>query len=193
MTTPIVTRPAGPDDLDDVLANVAAGFASYRAFAPTGWEPPAALAGRDLTADVLADPDTWALLALVDAAPAGHVAFMPARERSAADSSGSWRSRPIIAGLAHLWQLFVLPEWWGLGVAPSLHESAIAEMRARGYLNARLFTPSAHARARRFYERRGWVAGPEEWNDHLGLALVEYRLDLSARPAAQAPGSQPGL
>jgi GNAT superfamily N-acetyltransferase len=82
----------------------------------------------------------------------------------------------------------VLPAWWGRGVAPQLYASAVAEMRARRYRAARLFTPAAHARARRFYERRGWIAGGEEWNDHLRLTLVEYRLELEA----QAPGSQPG-
>jgi hypothetical protein len=39
---------------------------------------------------------------------------------------------------------------------------------------ARLHTPAGHARARRFYERRGWrvSAPPETWLD---LAVIEYR------------------
>jgi ribosomal protein S18 acetylase RimI-like enzyme len=86
--------------------------------------------------------------------------------------------RPLVPGLAHLWQLFVQPEWWGRGVAPLLHDAALAEMRLRGYERARLFTPSSHARARRFYERREWLRVGEQWNDGLALVLTEYLIEL---------------
>ncbi len=86
----------------------------------------------------------------------------------------------MIPGLAHLWQLFVLPDWWGQGVAPILHDAAVAEMRRRDFEQARLFTPSLHARARRFYERHGWSAHGELWNEELQLMLTEYRLPLPA-------------
>lgn len=108
----------------------------------------------------------------------GHVAFMPGRRRGADEQGGDWREREVIPGLAHLWQLFVLPDWWGRGVAPLLHGAAISEMRARGYETARLFTPSLHARARRFYERRAWTLVDEGWNDWLDLQMAEYRLAL---------------
>jgi GNAT superfamily N-acetyltransferase len=84
----------------------------------------------------------------------------------------------VVPGLAHLWQLFVLPTWWGRGVAPLLHDHAVAQMRVQGYGTARLFTPSWHVRARRFYERRGWNAVAEAWNEDLSLPLAEYRLSL---------------
>jgi GNAT superfamily N-acetyltransferase len=80
--------------------------------------------------------------------------------------------------MAHLWQLFVLPEWWGCGVAPLLHDRALAEMRARSYEEARLFTPSLHTRARRFYARRGWRPVSEHTFAELGLACTEYRVAL---------------
>ena len=45
----------------------------------------------------------------------------------------------------------------------------------------RLFTPAGQARARRFYEREGWVqAGAEFHEPALGLALVEYRYALAS-------------
>jgi hypothetical protein len=59
-----------------------------------------------------------------------------------------------------------------------LHDAAIGEMRARGYEHGRLFTPSLHICARRFYERRGWTLAEEEWNDQLALMLTEYRITL---------------
>jgi GNAT superfamily N-acetyltransferase len=139
MTTEIVTRPAGLPDVDALLHHVAVGFDSYVEFAPAGWRPPIDIrTRREWEAEVLADPATWALVALVGEGPVGHVAFIPARKRSAEDPRATWQTRPVIAGLAHLWQLFVLPDWWGRGVAQLLHDAAIAEMRAQGYESARL-------------------------------------------------------
>jgi GNAT superfamily N-acetyltransferase len=178
VTAPIETRRAGLGDLDTLLDDVAAGFASYVSFAQPGWQVPDRAGSRETTAELLGDPATWALLALVEGAPVGHLAFFPGRRRGAGEQGGHWRQREVVPGLAHLWQLFVLPDWWGRGVAALLHDAAISEMRARGYETARLFTPSLHARARRFYERRGWMLVDEGWNDWLDLQMAEYHLDL---------------
>ncbi len=165
-------------DCDTILANVRAGFDSYVEWAPAGWTPPDAEAERPRTLELLADPATWGVIAETGGAVAGHVALTPARERSAGDAAGSWDARPRIPAMAHLWQLFVRPPWWGTGVAGALHEAFVAELAARDYERARLFTPSAHTRARRFYERRGWTAVAEEPNDELGLDLIECHLEL---------------
>jgi GNAT superfamily N-acetyltransferase len=172
----IATRRATVDDLDVLIGDVQAGFDSYTEFAPLGWLPPEVSADDTRTAEILIDADTWALLAMAGADPVGHIAFTPARRRAAGEP---WDSSPSIPGLAHLWQLFVLPPWWGRGVAPLLHDAAISEVRTRGYDAVRLYTPSLHARARRFYERRGWRVTDEEWNEHLVLMLTEYRLALA--------------
>jgi GNAT superfamily N-acetyltransferase len=174
----IETRSATVDDVEAILATVRAGFESYKAFAPPGWRPPAESDERERTVALLADPDTWALLALSEGKPIGHLSFTPARERDVDDVAGSWRDRPPIPGMAHLWQLFVLPDWWGTGVAGRLHELGIEAMRGRGYERARLYTPAAHTRARRFYERRGWRAVDERFHPDLALHLTEYRIEL---------------
>ena len=179
MAPVITTRRATADDVDAVLGHVQAGFDSYTQFTPPGWHPPVASIDRVRTRLYLDDPETWGLLALADGASVGHVVFMPARDRGTPpDRSGNPLSYPLIPGLAHLWQLFVLPEWWGGGIAPVLHDRAVAEMRTRRFAQARLFTPSLHARARRFYERHGWTACEEHFNDGLNLMLFEYRLRL---------------
>jgi GNAT superfamily N-acetyltransferase len=172
---PISTRPATIADLDVLVADVQAGFDSYVDFAPLGWVPPDLDADGGNMGELLSDSETWALLALEGADPVGHIAFTPARDR---EPGQAWASSPSIPGLAHLWQLFVLRAWWGRGVAPVLHAAAIAEIRARGYQAVRLYTPALHARARRFYERRGWHRSDEQWNDLLTLMLTEYRLAL---------------
>ena len=56
MTTEVVTRRAGSADLDALLHDIAAGFASYVEFAPAGWRPPDPERHRDWEAEVLADP-----------------------------------------------------------------------------------------------------------------------------------------
>jgi GNAT superfamily N-acetyltransferase len=176
---PITTRRATVDDLDAMLYNVQTGFDSYTAFAPAAWKPPDVPAERAISVALLGDPETWAMLALEEADPVGHVAFFPGRERRLPDQArGDWRLRPLTPGLVHLWQLFVLPDWWGRGVAPLLHAAALAEMRARGYERGRLFTPSLHTRARRFYERRGWQAAEDAWNSELGMMVTEYSIAL---------------
>jgi GNAT superfamily N-acetyltransferase len=192
MTGPISTRRAGLADLDALMANMAVGLSSYVAFLPAGWQPPDVEGERDQRAELLADAASWALLALAGDTPVGHVMFTPARRRRPGEPPGDWRARTLIPGVAHLSQLFVLPDWWGRGVAPLLHDAATGEMRARGFRFARLFTPSLHARARRFYERRGWAAVGEEFNDELDLDLTEYRLALEPAPGDHPPsGSHP--
>jgi hypothetical protein len=53
-------------------------------------------------------------------------------------------------------------------------------MEAARYDTARLWTPTGQARARAFYERRGWYAtGTEQYNPGLGLDVTEYRLVLA--------------
>lgn len=169
------TRRATADDVDQLLAHVQAGFDSYVAFAPAGWRPPRVVENRDASVERLADPATWALLALDQQAPVGHASFFPARELV---PEQSLNERQLLPGLAQLWQLFVLPSWWGTGAADVLHQAAVEEMRARGFDRARLHTPSRHARARRFYERRGWTPVDAEWHAWFALELTEYRLAL---------------
>jgi GNAT superfamily N-acetyltransferase len=179
-------RRAGGGDLGAINRHVQAGLDSYTDFAPAGWRAPQVATEAQTTRALLEDPDTWALIALHDDEPVGHVAFFPGRERASADAAGDWRTRPLIPGLAHLWQLFVLAPWWGHGVAPALHEAAVSEMRRRAFTRARLYTPAGHGRARRFYERRGWMAMADAFHEGLALELTEYRLDLTRTGSASA-------
>jgi hypothetical protein len=51
--------------------------------------------------------------------------------------------------------------------------------RERGSARMRLFTPAGHGRARRFYEREGWVPAGEEFHAAgPNLVLIEYRYAL---------------
>jgi putative acetyltransferase len=61
-----------------------------------------------------------------------------------------------IAGVEPCWLhgFYVLPEWWGTGVADELHAAALDAMADCAQL--KLWVLEENARARRFYEKRGW-------------------------------------
>jgi GNAT superfamily N-acetyltransferase len=174
----VTTRYAMLDDSDEFFRTVQAGFDSYVEFAPAGWQPPKVPADRARSAGLLGDPATWALIAVVRQRSVGHAAFFPDRAGPRGLHPLGEDSHAQVSDAAYFWQLFVAPAWWGRGVAPLLHDAAIDEMRGQGYRSARLFTPSLHLRARRFYERRGWSAAQEEWSKEHALTVTEYRLGI---------------
>jgi RimJ/RimL family protein N-acetyltransferase len=49
------------------------------------------------------------------------------------------------------------PRWWGSGRAQSLHDHAVAAMRADGARSLRLWVLVDNHRARAFYARLGWI------------------------------------
>ena len=164
-------RAATPEDAETIAETVSIGFASFRAWAGPAFDPPPPALELEQVREGLSRPSTWAVLALSGGEPAGHVSVTQARERE--------EPRPDIPGLAHLWQLFVRPPWWGSGLAARLNAIAIENATARGFVAIRLFTPAENLRARAFYEREGWstdgVLMPEPL---LGIDLVQYRRDL---------------
>jgi GNAT superfamily N-acetyltransferase len=164
-------RRAGPRDAEELAAVLDEGFESYRSFGPPGWTPPRAGAELGRFRELLGRDGVWCLIAEDGGRTAGHVAIMPARIHPQPSDD---------EGLAHLWQLFVRPGWWGSGLATELHDAAVSEAGARGFTSMRLFTPAAHARARRFYEREGWAASGEPFDDGaFGMPLLEYRRAIS--------------
>jgi GNAT superfamily N-acetyltransferase len=83
-----------------------------------------------------------------------------------------------IPGVAHVISVFTDPEHWGRGLAGHLLELAETEMRARGFLRARLWTPR-DAPARGFYAREGWnLDGRARFEPKFGLDLVGYEKPL---------------
>jgi GNAT superfamily N-acetyltransferase len=160
----VTTRLARPADAETMARSLHLGFATYRAFGPHAWEPPPFPNELEYARERLRSRHTWAMLAEIAGEPAGHVSMYPDDARD---------------DTVYLWQLFVRPQWWGTGLAASLHDAFVAEARARGYRQGSLNTPAPHARARRFYERHGWRPdGPpgEMWD--FGIPVVRLRLRL---------------
>jgi GNAT superfamily N-acetyltransferase len=168
-------RAAEPGDAPATISLLEHGFDSYREFAPTGWEPPAPGIEEELAIErFLGDGRVWYVVAEDDRGHAGQCGFTPAHKLR--NMKGD-----ALPGIAHFWQLFVRRDLWGSGLAGELHDLAVTALRERGYARARLLTPEAQARARAFYERRGWRHVPitvEDAEPIAGLEVVEYRLDL---------------
>src|SRR4051794_24233249 len=143
------------------------GFETYCEFMPAGWEP--TMPPADGFRERIATASTFTLVAEEDDL-AGHVSFVPS------DVSGHAAPEP---GLAHLWQLFVREPYWGTGLATELMQRALAEARAQGFAEMRLFTPAGQARARRFYEREGFALIRVFDEPRLSMDMAEYRRALS--------------
>jgi len=158
-------------DIEQMVAVTVAGFETYRAFAPEGWELPSTADEIERLRGLLGQDHVWYLVAEHDGELVGHVGFLAADRLQFA--------RVDDPRLAHFRQLFVAPAHWGTGLARRLHAAAIDEARARGFGSMRLFTPADQERARRFYEREGWELTVAAFYDgRIGFEIVEYRYAL---------------
>src|SRR3954462_3241304 len=157
-------RPAALADVEALGACAAAAFQGYRGFAPPFWRPPDAASQGGHFRHLFEGGRIWSLLAERDGELAGQVSFVPAAHSPVKVDDPT---------LAHLSGLFVAEPWWGSGLARTLHEAALAEAAARDFAAMRLFTPAGQARARRFYERVGWVVGTLELDVAGGLPAIE--------------------
>ena len=156
-----VRRPR-PRDVPALHDFLTAGIKGYQAFAPADWEPPlqSGHAKIERTLSELAQPRTYSRMAESDGRIVGFVHWCEP-------------DPPVDIRLRYL---FVAEPLWGTGLAQELHDRSVDAMDAS---TARLFTPTSHSRARRFYERRGWHLHDCLEDSPLGLPVVEYR-----RPAA---------
>jgi ribosomal protein S18 acetylase RimI-like enzyme len=78
-------------------------------------------------------------------------------------------------GEGELYAIYVLPAAWGSGAGPALMRAAVDSLRAAGFPAATLWVLDDNPRARRFYEREGWVADGRREGVHLGVGTVEIR------------------
>jgi GNAT superfamily N-acetyltransferase len=67
-----------------------------------------------------------------------------------------------LVGHGWLQRLFVREAAWGTGVADDLYAAALEALRELGARRVSLWCLAENARARRFYERRGWQLNGEK-------------------------------
>ncbi len=82
---------------------------------------------------------------------------------------GPFRSRSEDADpTGELWMLNADPSAFGTGVAVALHKAALQTLVDQGHRSIALWVVDRNPRARRFYEREGWVADGVERVDEVG-------------------------
>jgi GNAT superfamily N-acetyltransferase len=128
-------REARPDEAQ-LLAAVqeVASVAALGHIFPPGRHPYPRAAVEAHWAAAVGDPEKRTLIALNDDEPLG-----------AACVCEDW-----------LEGLYVVPERWGTGLAGDLHDRALEIVLVLGSELCHLWVLEDNARARRFYERRGW-------------------------------------
>jgi len=160
-------------DAEPLARGVIEGVEDYPSFAPPDWTAPSFEAELKHLREALADPDVCCLIAESEDALVGQITVLPAARapHPVEDSS-----------LAHVSNLFVRRDHWGERLAVNLHRAALEAASARGFTELRLFVAAGQARARRFYEREGWLPANDPFDDPVpGLTMIEYRYRLRDR------------
>lgn len=160
-------REATPEDAQTLGDFVHDALRDYRAISPPGFAPPPVDVARER--DALATPDVRCVVAEPGGVLAGVVGWRPA---------STSRLQSPDPGLVHFVRLFVHPGWQGTGLATKMMNMAIDDARTRGFTSMVLFTPAAHGRARRFYERVGWRTDEAPGDSLLGIPTVTYTYSL---------------
>jgi ribosomal protein S18 acetylase RimI-like enzyme len=165
----VTIRDAVPDDAD-AIAEV--HVASWR-WAYEGLLPASAL--EDLSVDeraamwrqAAADPDPAARVFVADAAD-------EAGQRLVGFASvGTTTDEDAPSGTGELFAIYLVREIAGTGVGAALMDRAVRALRSAGLERATLWVLETNERARRFYERHGWV---------FDGTTSEHRFDCDHRP-----------
>jgi GNAT superfamily N-acetyltransferase len=164
----LVVRAPEAGDVPAIASLVGACDATYRDWAPPGWEPPPPGRELDRWRGRVTDGSWWTRVAFEpDGRAVGLVCFT-----QAVSSAPPW-GEPI-PGRAHVSAMFTHPDRWREGIGRALLDAAEAAMRAARYAEAQLWTPE-QAPARAFYEALGWTHdGRRQWLDDLSLPIVAY-------------------
>jgi len=162
-------RRATSDDAESLARGVIEGVEDYPSFAPPGWTAPSFEEELNQVREALADGDVCCLVAESGTELVGQITLL----------SAARAARPVDdSSLAHISNLIVRRDHWGAGLASALHRAALEAAGARGFTELRLFGAASQARARRFYEREGWLPASEPFARHDGLTFIEYRYRL---------------
>jgi ribosomal protein S18 acetylase RimI-like enzyme len=176
--SPVAIRAATPADAADLaVAHACSWRSAYRgvlsdefldALGPDRWR---AAWAESLTATDW--PRRGTLLACADDEVVGFVSVGPTRD----DDAGTVPTGEVTG-------IYVVPAWWGAGVGTALMAAAQAMLTDAGCREATLWVLRDNVRARRFYERTGWL--PDGFHKDAvvgGLPVTEVRYRMSLAPA----------
>ncbi len=102
--------------------------------------------------------------------PLGAVCFGPAREQS-------------LLGWGEVVSIYVHPHAWGKGVGSRLFTAACESLQQMGCQKLYLWYLSGNERARRFYERHGFVKTPDTLQTMVqGMLVTDIRMEKTLLP-----------
>jgi ribosomal protein S18 acetylase RimI-like enzyme len=152
-----VVRPATVDDAEAIAGlHVRAWRVAYAGIVPDdvlGQLDPAAWAQRRLRA---IESRRSTMLVAADTDTGGLAGFI---ECGAGRTTGDWDNVDPAEG--QVYAIYVDPQCWGTGAGRALMDAGVAALTAAGRSPVRLWVLDANDRARRFYERYGFVLDGE--------------------------------
>lgn len=105
-------------------------------------------------------------MALVSGKPCGLIFFGDTRDEN-------------IQGIAEIIAVYTLEEYWGKGIGKRIMDHALSVIRRLGYKSVILWVFEGNTRARRFYEKFGFVFdGTVKDSSFADTKEVRYRLEL---------------
>jgi len=90
-------------------------------------------------------------------------------------SFGKCRYGDKDASSVEIWREYIIPKFWGSGVAKELMEWGINEILKEGFTNIQLWVLDENTRARRFYEKMGFNYDNTVQMINMGKELRELR------------------
>lgn len=85
---------------------------------------------------------------------------------------------PVDEELAHLYRIYVAPDYWGQGIGSALLAHIETLLDDRGFDRLELSVMAENDVGVSFYEDRGFQCTETTYNDQLGIEEYEYRKEL---------------
>lgn len=121
-------------------------------------------------------------VAIVDGRVVGFASSGPYRLESGDDKTLGTTVFAEPGTIGELYGFYVHPDSWGTGVANELHGNVIEALRTDGWVRLKLWVLAENARARRFYERKGWTADGATETLKIPGAPIEVRYERAVAP-----------
>lgn len=84
-----------------------------------------------------------------------------------------------------LWRIYLSPEFQGMGMGKELLEFGLLEMSKNGYSKVILWVLEENTKARRFYEKNGFLHYGVRMDAHYGRDIVDLMYEKSLRPGSR--------
>jgi ribosomal protein S18 acetylase RimI-like enzyme len=88
---------------------------------------------------------------------------------------GKCRDADKVGSYSEIWGIYLLPEYWNMGIGTELINWGLGELKKRQYDNVTLWVLEDNLNARKFYEKFGFQHDGTIKEINIGKTLKEYR------------------